>query len=82
MLGFWGSVVGIVMSMVIGNLANAAFHAPGAFLETFPTFQLVQYTIPDIIGVTVLIMTIAFISGTFPARQAAHKNPIDALRYE
>lgn len=81
-LGFWGSVFGIVVSMIIGNLVNVAFHAEGAFLETFPTFNLVIYTIPDIIGVTLLIMFIAFLAGTLPARRAAHKNPIDSLRYE
>ena len=82
MLGFWGSVFGIVMSVIIGNIANAAFHASGGFLESFPTFHLVVYTIQDIISVTILIMVIAFLAGTLPARRAAHKNPIDALRYE
>lgn len=81
-LGFWGSVFGIVVSMVIGHFVNIAFHAEGAFLESFPTFNLVIYTIPDIIGVTLLIMFIAFLAGTLPARRAAHKNPIDSLRYE
>lgn len=81
-LGFWGSVFGIIVSMVIGNAANAAFHAEGGFLEAFPTFNLATYTIPDMVGVTILIMAIAFLSGTLPARRAAHKNPIDALRYE
>lgn len=82
MLGFWGSVFGILMSVIIGNIANTAFHAPGGFLESFPTFHLVVYTIQDIISVTILIMAIAFLVGTLPARRAAHKNPIDALRYE
>ncbi len=82
MLGFWGSVFGIAISMLVGNLANTAFHAEGGFLESFPTFNLVVYTIPDIIAVMILIMAIAFIAGTLPARRASHKNPIDALRYE
>ena len=81
-LGFWGSVFGIIVSMLIGNAVNVAFHAEGGFLEAFPTFNLATYTVPDIISVTILIMAIAFIAGTLPARQAAHKNPIDALRYE
>lgn len=81
-LGFWGSVFGITVSIILGNLVNAAFHAEGGFLEAFPTFNLATYTIPDIISVTILIMAIAFLAGTLPARRAAHKNPIDALRYE
>ncbi len=81
-LGFWGSVFGIVVSIIIGNIVNVAFHAEGGFLESFPTFNLVIYTIQDIIAVTLLIMFIAFLAGTLPARRAAHKNPIDSLRYE
>jgi len=82
MLGFWGSAFGIVISMLLGNLCNNIFHAEGGFLESFPTFNLATYTVNDIVAVTVLIMVIAFLAGTLPARRAAHKNPIDALRYE
>ena len=81
-LGFWGSVFGITVSIILGNIVNALFHAEGGFLEAFPTFNLATYTIPDIISVTILIMAIAFLAGTLPARRASHKNPIDALRYE
>lgn len=81
-LGFWGSVFGIIVSMIIGNAVNIAFHAEGGFLEAFPTFNLATYTIPDMISVTIMIIVIAFLAGTLPARRAAHKNPIDALRYE
>ena len=82
LLGFWGSVVGIVCSMIAGNALNTAFHAEGGLLEAFPTFNLVQYPIQNIIGITIIIMLIAFLAGTIPARSAAHKDPIDALRYE
>ena len=81
-LGFWGSVFGITVSMLLGNIANNIFHAEGGFLESFPTFNLATYTIKDIVAVTILIMVISFLAGTLPARRAAGKNPIDALRYE
>lgn len=81
-LGFWGSVFGIVVAMVIGNIANVAVHAPGGFLEAFPTFNLFEFTLGNIIPIAIIIMFIAFLAGTAPAWKAAHKNPIDALRYE
>lgn len=81
-LGFWGSVMGTVVSMIAGNIANAAFHSPGGFLEAFPTFSLVEFTPLNVVLLIVLIMLIAFLAGTLPAKQAAAKNPIDALRYE
>lgn len=81
-LGFWGSVLGTIISMIAGNAANAIFHSPGGFLEAFPTFDLVSYTPWNVAILMLIIMAIAFLAGTLPARQAASKNPIDALRYE
>lgn len=81
-LGFWGSAFGVVVAMIIGNIANTLVHAPGAFLEAFPTFNLFEFTPANIIPIIVIVMFIAFLAGTAPAWKAAHKNPIDALRYE
>lgn len=81
-LGFWGSAIGVAAAMVIGNLVNAVVHAPGGFLEVFPTFDLFEFTVGNILPIILVIMIIAFIAGTAPAWKAAHKNPIDALRYE
>lgn len=81
-LGFWGSILGTIVSMILGFLTNSLFHQPGGILESFPTFDLVVYTPLNILLITLFIMFVAFLSGTAPARQAARKNPIDALRYE
>lgn len=80
LLGFWGSVIGIAFSMAIGYLANDIAHQN--FLSAFPTFQLVIFDPLRMGAIVLIIMFIAFLAGTLPARRAAKKNPIDALRYE
>ena len=80
MLGFWGSAFGIVVSMIVGNIANKV--AIETFLKDFPTFQLTIFEPMTMISIALIIMFIAFLAGTLPARRASKKNPIDALRYE
>lgn len=80
LLGFWGSVIGIAISMMVGYIGNNIAHQ--AFLSDFPTFQLVVFDPLRMAVITLIIMFIAFLAGTLPARRAAHQNPIDALRYE
>ena len=80
LLGFWGSVVGIVVSMIVGHIGNDIAHQ--TFLSDFPTFQLVIFDPLRMGIITLIIMAIAFLAGTLPARRASHQNPIDALRYE
>lgn len=80
LLGFWGSVLGITISMIIGYSVNAIAHS--TFLADFPTFELVVFNPLNMAVITVIIMAIAFIAGTAPARKASLKDPIDALRYE
>lgn len=82
LLGFWGSVFGVAIAFGVGMIVNTAVHAPGGFLEIFPTFELFKFTLGNILPIVLTIMFIAFIAGTAPAWKAAHKNPIDALRYE
>ncbi|MBQ3468032.1 ABC transporter permease, partial [Candidatus Saccharibacteria bacterium] len=80
LLGFWGSVFGIIVSMIIGTIGNQIAH--DTFLSDFPTFKLVEFDPISMLIIVLIIMFIAFIAGTLPARRAAKKNPIDALRYE
>lgn len=82
LLGFWGSVFGTIVSMILGGIGNSIVHAPGGILESFPTFELFKYTPASIFPTFILVMTIAFFAGTAPARRASKKDPIEALRYE
>ena len=80
LLGFWGSVIGILISMLIGYGVNSLAHE--TFLTEFPTFQLVIFNPINMLIITGIIMLIAFIAGTAPAYRASKQNPIDSLRYE
>lgn len=80
LLGFWGSFVGVILSFIAGNAINVLAHA--TFLKDFPTFDLVVFDIKSMLAIVGIIMLIAFLAGTLPARKAAKKNPIDSLRYE
>jgi putative ABC transport system permease protein len=80
MLGFWGSALGIAVSYVVGQLANNV--ASQTFTKDFPTFKLAIFEPATMISIALIIMFIAFLAGTLPARRASKKNPIDALRYE
>ena len=80
LLGFWGSIVGIALSMCVGFIGNNIAHE--TFLSDFPTFDLVKFQPLNMTIITLIIMLIAFIAGVAPARRAAKKDPINALRYE
>ncbi len=80
MLGFWGSLLGILAAIGIGRVAN--HFASTMILKDLPGFQLLVFPWEGLLQTMLLIMGIAFVAGTLPARRAAKQNPIDALRYE
>jgi putative ABC transport system permease protein len=79
-LGFWGAVLGIVIAFGAKELANSL--ANQTFLKGLPGFTLVKFDPMVLLYITLIIMTIAFLAGTLPARKASKLDPIESLRYE
>jgi putative ABC transport system permease protein len=80
LLGFWGSLLGSLAGIGIGLAANQ--YASSTFLKDLPGFNLTAFSPLSVLVIMLIIMAIAFIAGTVPARRASRKNPIEALRYE
>jgi putative ABC transport system permease protein len=80
LIGFLGSLLGILGAVGVGGLINQI--AADSFLKSLTGFTLIQFS-PMSSGVIILvIMGIAFLAGTLPARRAAKLDPIESLRYE
>lgn len=80
LIGFWGSLLGVGLAAIIGNIVNAI--GKHGFLKNLPGLSLVTFPLTTIFGVVLAIMLIAFLAGTLPAYRASKKDPIEALRYE
>jgi len=79
-LGFWGSAIGVGVSYLAKSILNPV--AANTFLSDLPGFNLMEFDLVMIAMLIALVMAIAFLAGTLPARRAAKKDPIEALRYE
>jgi putative ABC transport system permease protein len=79
-LGFWGSAIGVGVAYIGQIIVNPI--AADTFLKNLPGFELIKYDLTTIILLIVLVMAIAFLAGTLPARRAGNKDPIESLRYE
>jgi putative ABC transport system permease protein len=79
-IGFWGGVIGLGLSMIIGAFINTM--ARTSFLSGVEGFQLLVFPPLSTLLVLLLIMSIAFVAGALPARKASRMNPIEALKYE
>lgn len=81
-IGILGSVIGVVLGLGAGLIGNAWLTGDGGPLSGVAGLTLFAVDPLSILGITALIIGIAFLAGTLPAARAAKKDPIEALRYE
>jgi putative ABC transport system permease protein len=79
-IGFLGSVLGAAAAIGIGSIANGLI--VDSFLAELEGLQVLRFELVPVASILLIVMAIAFVAGTLPARRAARQNPIDALRYE
>lgn len=79
-IGFLGSAIGVLFGIGVGSVISRALSSTA--LSGLPGLHLLQFAPTSIVAIILVVMFIAFLAGTLPARRAARHNPIDALRYE
>ncbi len=79
-IGFLGSALGAGVAIAIGTVISNVL-ADG-ILSDLQGLQILQFAPASVAVIILVVMGIAFLAGTLPARRASRQNPIDALRYE
>jgi putative ABC transport system permease protein len=79
-IGFLGSAIGAVIGIALGSLISHVLARTA--LSGLPGLEIMKFSPGSIAVIIIVVMLIAFLAGTLPARRAAKQNPIDALRYE
>jgi len=80
LIGFWGAVLGTIVGIVVGAIANQVLIK--VYADSFEGYSLFVFKITSILMVMLIVCTIAFLAGVLPAFRASRLNPIESLRYE
>jgi putative ABC transport system permease protein len=80
-VGLLGGVVGILMGVGIGEIANGLL---GVVASKFggDAVRIFKYPFLFLLFIATFSGVVGFITGLFPARRAAKINPLDAIRYK
>ncbi|TFD62599.1 ABC transporter permease [Cryobacterium suzukii] len=79
-IGFLGSAIGAGVAIGLGSALSAVLSQ--GLLSGLPGLNILLFEPAAVAFVILLVMLIAFLSGTLPAQRAAKQNPIESLRYE
>lgn len=82
LLGFWGGVCGLLVSLVLAQIARLVVTKYGASLGSLPVDHIGNFPWWLIVSVIAFTTLLGMVSGLFPAIRAARMNPVEALRYE
>jgi len=80
-VGFLGGIVGILIGVGIGEIANGAL---GLVASRFggDAVRIFRYPMAFLLFIAAFSSIVGLITGLFPARRAAKINPLDAIRYK